>query len=383
MSRIASSENFLEIGFDALFKAVLYIAGIAEQGAPEIIGAKQLDRNFLKSSLGPLEALISDYPLELSAISGDSYSRLARLARLKNLSLWQQLNKKQSIEKLLEMFDVKRYSSINGSPMFNPQNPRTVAKFGLWMIKDLPASSNVNLDCWLWGLALIGCGWSQIEKHHFCRLCYRRAWPGRMHCEIHSQSNTDEVTRSQIVLNRKIALKVMELAASTNSPLARKDTPEELLEYEMVALIDLLCPQNFGEKDTSLHVFTLSMSPHVLAMLGGESIFNLSYDELFTKLRLSIDPYEWWDAVWPSKICAAEEWLRLESEVRKTIRRGGKQTQEKIEAAIELAKAGHSRNEIVNKLQIQPATFRKWLTRYPNLKTHFEQTSNPSIYKGN
>lgn len=371
MSRIATSENFLEIGFDALFKAVLYIAGIAEQGATEIVSAKQLDRNFLKSSLGLLETLIAGDSLELSAIPGDSYSRFTRLARSKNLPLWQQLNKKQSIEKLLEMFDVKHYSGINGSPMFNLQNPRTVAKFGLWMIKDLPPEGNSSMSCWLWGLALIGCGWSQIEKHHFCKLCYRRAWPGRMHCEIHSQSNTDEVTRSQIVLNRKIALKVMELAATTGSPLARKDTSEELREYEMAALIDLLCPQNFGEKDTSLHVFALSMSPHVVAMMGGESIFNLSYEELFTKLRLSIDPYEWWDAVWPSKICAAEEWLRLESEVRKTIRGGGKRTQDKIEAAIELAKAGHSRNEIVNKLQIQPTTFRKWLTRYPALKIYF------------
>jgi hypothetical protein len=32
------------------------------------------------------------------------------------------------------------------------------------MIKDLSASNNVNLDCWLWGLALIGSGWSQIFK---------------------------------------------------------------------------------------------------------------------------------------------------------------------------------------------------------------------------
>jgi hypothetical protein len=371
MSRIASSENFLKIGFDALFKAVLYIAGIAEQDAPDIVSAKQLDRNFLKSTLGSLETLIADDSLELSAIPGDSYSRFTRLARSKNLPLWLQLNKKQSMEKLLEMFDVKHYSGINGSPILNPQNPRTLAKFGLWMIKDLSASNNVNLDCWLWGLALIGSGWSQIEKHHFCRLCYRRAWPGRMHCETHSQSNTDKATRSQIVLNRKIAIKVMELAAKSSSPLARTDTPEELQEYEMAALIDLLCPQNFGERDTSLHVFTLSMSPHVVAMLGGESIFNLSYDELFTKLRLSIDPYEWWDAVWPSKICAAEEWLRLESEVRKTTRGEGKRTQEKIEAAIELAKAGHSRNEIVNKLNIQPAVFRKWLTRYPALKIYF------------
>lgn len=368
MSRIATSENFLEIGFEALFKAVLYIASIAKQGAPETVSAKQLDRNFLKSSLGPLEALISDEPLELSAIPGDSYSSFTRLARSKNLPLWQQLNKKQSIEKLLEMFDVKHYSCINGSPIFNPQNPRTVAKFGLWMIKDLLSEDNSSIDCWLWGLVLIGCGWSQIEKHHFCRLCYRRAWPGRMHCEIHSQSNTDEVTRSQIVLNRKIAMKVMELAAATGSPLARKDTPEELQEYEMAALIDLLCPQNFGEKDTSLHVFTLSMSPHVLAMLGGESIFNLSYDELFTKLRLSIDPYEWWDAVWPSKICATEEWLRLESEVRKISRGGGKRTQEQIKRAIELANAGYSRTYIIENLQIQPATFRKWVSRHSGLR---------------
>jgi hypothetical protein len=93
------------------------------------------------------------------------------------------------------------------------------------------------------------------------------------------------------------------------------------------------------------------MNPHVLAMLGGESIFNLSYDELFTKLRL-IDPYESWDAVWPSKICAAEEWLRLESEVRKTTRGEGKRTQEKLGAAIELAKAGYSRNEIAKRLQV-------------------------------
>jgi hypothetical protein len=370
MSRIASSENFLKIGFDALFKAVLYIASIAEQDAPEIVSAKQLDRNFLKSTLGSLETLIADDSLELSAIPGDSYSRFTRIARSKNLPLWLQLNKKQSIEKLLEMFDVKYYSGIIGSPIFNPQNPRTVAKFGLWMIKDLPPEGNSSINYLLWGLALIGCGWSQIEKHHFCKLCYRRAWPGRMHCENHSQSNTDKATRSQIVLNRKIAIKVMELAAKSSSPLARTDTPEELQEYEMAALIDLLCPQNFGERDTSLHVFTLSMSPHVVAMLGGESIFNLSYDELFTKLRLSIDPYEWWDAVWPSKICAAEEWLRLESDVRKTTRGEGKRTQERIEAAIKLAKAGYSRTYIIESLQIQPATFRKWVSRYPDLRAH-------------
>ncbi len=368
MSRIASSENFLKIGFDAFFKAVLYIASIAEQDAPEIVSAKQLDRNFLKSTLGSLETLIADDSLELSAIPGDSYSRFTRLARSKNLPLWLQLNKKQSIEKLLEMFDVKHYSGINGSPIFNLQNPRTVAKFGLWMIKDLPPEDNSSINCLLWGLALIGCGWSQIEKHHFCRLCYRRAWPGRMHCEAHSQSGTDHATRSQIVLNRKIAIKVMELAAKTGSPLARIDTPEELQEYEMAALIDLLCPQNFSEKDTSLHVFALSMSPHVVAMLGGESIFNLSYDDLFTKLRLSIDPYEWWDAVWPSKICAAEEWLRLESEMRKDIRGSGKRTSSQIECAINMAKGGFSRAQIIEEMQIRPVTFRKWLTRYPALK---------------
>ena len=160
----------------------------------------------------------------------------------------------------------------------------------------------------------------------------------------------------------------MELAAKTGSPLARTDTPEELQEYEMAALIDLLCPQNFGEKDTSLHVFALSMSPHVVAMLGGESIFNLSYDDLFTKLRLSIDPYEWWDAVWPSKICAAEEWFRLESEVRKSFRGSGKRTKEQIKRAIELAKAGYSRAKIIDEIPVQPTTLRKWVSRYSELR---------------
>jgi hypothetical protein len=66
--------------------------------------------------------------------------------------------------------------------------------------------------------------------------------------------------------------------------------------------------------------------------------------------------HEWWDAVWPSKICAAEEWLRLESEVRKITRGEGKRTQEKFEAAIELATAGYSRTYIIESLQIQSAT---------------------------
>ena len=130
MSRIASSENFLKIGFDALFKAVLYIASIAEQDAPDIVSAKQLDRNFLKSTLGSLETLIADDSLEPSAIPGDSYSRFTRLARSKNLPLWQQLNKKQSMEKLLEMFDVKHQWIAN----IQPPEPQNASK--IWAVDD-------------------------------------------------------------------------------------------------------------------------------------------------------------------------------------------------------------------------------------------------------
>lgn len=371
MSRTASSENFLRIGFNALFRAALFRASLRGPNTPEGVTSDCLDRELLRELLGPLTCLIPSDSIPILEISNESYSQFERLAQSKNFPLWKQLNKSQSIIKILEMIDVKHYSSISGAPAFNPQNPRTLAKFGLWLLKSSHPESNAYQASWLWALALIGCGWSQIEKHHFCKLCYRRAWPGRMHCETHSQSGTDEVTRSQIVLNRKIAIKVMELTVKKGSPLAQKDTAEELREYEMAALIDLLCPQNFGEKDTSLHVFILSMSPHVVAMLGGESIFNLSYDELFTKLRLSIDPYEWWDAVWPSKICAAEEWLMLESEVHKGVRGSGKVTQEKIEAAIALAKEGPARTQIMAALKIKPATFRKWLSRYPDLRDHF------------
>lgn len=296
--------------------------------------------------------------------------QLDTVARTEAPLTWKQLTRPMSMARLLALFSPANYIvGYNKVPSFNRANPRTLARFGLWLIQTGAAQSAQAWERRMWGLCLIGCSWCEIASFHFCRLCFRRAWPGRQHCEEHSQGRTDEVTRSAAYRRYRIAKKVLAVAESRGLSIAHRSSPEELLEFQKVALLLLLWPSlHQYDDDGAFHRFTLTMAPRVLARLGGWEALKLEYAELMKRLRNHIDPHEWWDGVWPSKIIAAEQWLELEAEVARGSRGVGKKTESALERALDYARAGKSRREIATLLGVSASTLRQWVRRYPELK---------------
>jgi hypothetical protein len=297
-------------------------------------------------------------------------------------ALWKLLSSVESAQTFIDEFQATGlYGGDSTAPIFSRIRLHTIAKYGMWLIYREFTNQQEQLIAMLWGLSLIG-----ITKHLWlhqgiCEFCFRRTWPGRRFCQDHTQSQSDDVTRSANYMRYRIGKKAHQLAIK--HAVIERIQGSAMMKHDAAAtaMSHLLFPEIIDEEakteEKDMVFIALSKCPRVLRRIrhsvniSYDDFINISYDKLVNILRQTLDPYELSYIGWSTKIFAAEIWFSAEAKVAPGKRKQGKKTSARISVAKKLAAAGYSKSEIAEKLGISPSTISKWIARKPELSQFF------------
>lgn len=362
--------GFAAAGWAALHRAVLDCG--AEMEAPGYIDA------------GPYRALIGRV-LELANIDLNRYECQSPLiahavwrwisttAKCEIPEQWRMVVDTRSWTALLAAF--KDWTDSEKIPVAGPSyaasDLRSVVKFGYWLFYEGELSGYPPITAILWGLALIGAAWGTQLRCGLCHLCFRQARPGEAHCDFHSQSTAIDLPRSVVYrryrrgrLARELALKDTHAAQLIIASPIQRHIEQRLVLSDVLFQFEL-------DDESSAHdmlVYTLEISPRVVAVAGIDKFQTMPYKILVERLRQAIDPHNWSNDLWEVRALQAERWLEFEEQASPGVRGQGKKTSAMVSRAIELVTSGYSKSQIAATLGVTPSAVSKWIKRYPNFQ---------------
>jgi hypothetical protein len=156
-------------------------------------------------------------------------------------------------------------------------------------------------------------------------------------------------------------------AAAAQAGEAFGQYPEaELKMYRDASLVELLCPlfPDQDDDDVEMHRFLLLSSLRTLHLVGDDAL-TLDAKGLRKRLRQRIDPHEWFEAVWPSKILICEKWLEWESKVISGATDSAATARREVPTLLrKLIAAGTTQADIARRLGVSRSTVNKWLKRH-------------------
>ncbi len=254
-------------------------------------------------------------------------------------------------------------------PAYTVRDLRSVVKFGYWLFHDGELSGQPQISAILWGLALIGAAWGMQRRCGLCRLCFRHARPGEMHCDFHSQSSAIDLPRSVMYRHYRKGRLARELALKdTHAALLIIASPIQRHIYERLVLSDVLFQFDPDDDESSAHsmlIYALEISPRVVSVSEIDEFHTMPYKTLIECLRNKIDPHNWSNDLWEVRVLQAERWLEFEEQASPGVRGKGRKTSAMVSRAIGLASSGHSKGQIAAVLGVTPSAISQWIRRYP------------------
>lgn len=288
--------------------------------------------------------------------------------------LWQHLISVRSCTALLsELQDLIKGKRIQSSQLYVASDLASVVRFGYWLFREGKLSGSPIIGSVVWGLAVIGAAWGLQLRCRRCRICFRQSRPGEMHCDFHSQSAATPPSPSKKYQGYRYGrlAKALALQDQNIAPLIFGSRLQEYVQ-ERLALPEVLFPLKPLDDDwcqeRNALISSLESSPRVVLAAGIHRFHEMPYEILVERLRKEIDPHDWSTDLWEVKVLQAELWLRLEEEVRPSIRGLGRKTPDQLNRAIELARQGYSKKQIAAALCVTSSTVSHWIRRYPDFR---------------
>lgn len=284
---------------------------------------------------------------------------------------WHFLHRCRSLSAMITEFKDWTYGMKLDGLSYVASDVDSVVRFGYWLYNEGNIPGYSPLVPIIWGLAIIGAAWDGHLNSSLCRICFRRARPGEAHCDFHSQSIAVDFTASEAYQNYRRGLKARKLVLQQPHLVAhlfRK--PVELYLENAQALSMALFPQRpvDAPSDLSRLIEVLELSPLVVTAADIQEFRTMSYKDIVDSLRSTIDPYNWGIDLWDVNVHRAERWFEFEMMAAPGVRGKGYKTRERVNQAIELAKAGSSKSQIAASLEVTRSTISQWIRRYPSFK---------------
>ena len=258
----------------------------------------------------------------------------------------------------------------------HPTNPKliqresyTLARSALAILAFDASSQTDYVRAAIWALACIGAVSHSIRHRGLCEFCFRLTWPEQRFCRFHSQAKPYQDGRANAYLRYRRGRNAYMLAKSRSLLGKIKGGPMAQSLKRLGLMADLLFPllpdSDDERHDRPLLCGILASHPRTLALLGGQSVLEMPFAGMTEVLREKLDPEEWDNLAWGSKIVASELWLALEEEVAPGRKMCSRKTESRMLEAQQMFDQGMKSREIAAKLGISPSAISKWKARKP------------------